>query len=193
MAVSESIKIIMFDYYFKDKESILWISKTMHINRRTVTKYIRAEENKRGIVRTAHMGTKGIQTHKNDTEKTLLDKIHIVKEKQNEILLEKIMNDNRLNKAVDMILDLIVDEDTLKNELKKNGLRNLTGLLGTITDKGLKYADLQVKRKAQKEGLNISIDNNIGKIIDLMKDASEMNIDPKMEIKEFQTKEDIDD
>lgn len=116
---------------------------------------------------------------------TIREEVIEIKEKQNKKLLDTIINDDRMTKAADLILGILCDEDTLRNELNKGGIRGLTGLLGMITDKAVKYADLDIKRKHAKDGFNVVIDNNIGKIIDLMGEANTLSINPQDEIKEF--------
>ena len=142
---------------------------------------------KKHVQRLNHQGINksAISAKSEKIDKSIREQVIEIKEKQNAQLVETIINDDRMTKAADMILAILCNEDTLRGELKKAGIRNLTGLLGMITDKGLKYADLEVKRKHAKEGYNIHIDNNIGKIIDLMGEAKETSILPQNEIAEF--------
>jgi hypothetical protein len=123
-------------------------------------------------------------------QKDIRDQVIEIKEEQNRKLVDTIINDDRMTQAANLILDILTNEDTLRAELNKGGIRGLTGLLGMITDKGLKYADLQLKKKQSKDGYNVLIENNIGKIIDLMSEATVIHVNPKDEIKEFEAQKD---
>lgn len=177
MALTKSQKLKIESYWLAD-ESKTQIAKRVGVVYNTVSNYINKLEKK--------TTNKNEINEKNEKlQKDIRDEVIEIKEEQNRKLIETIINDDRMTKAADLILDILTDEDTLRAELTKGGIRGLTGLLGMITDKGLKYADLEIKKKQGKDGYNVHIDNNIGKIVDLMSEATETHVDPIEEIKEF--------
>jgi len=178
MALSNSQKQRIEALWLID-ESKTSIAKKVGCVYNSVNKYIKELEKK--------TKNKNEKNEKNEIlQKSIREQVVEIKEQQNLKLIETIINDDRMSKAADLILDILTDEDTLRAELSKGGIRGLTGLLGMITDKGLKFADLDIKRKQQKDGYNITIDNNVGKILELMSEATETHAIPNEEIKEFQ-------
>ena len=104
-----------------------------------------------------------------------------IKEIEHQRLIGMMKNDNRAAKIIDKMLDIMNDEKTLK----KQDIRVLLTGYGILIDKAIKYEQLEVNRKQAKDGYTINIDNNVGAILKLMGEATEMHVDPATEIKEF--------
>lgn len=92
----------------------------------------------------------------------LLQQVAKIKKEQNKQLLDVLRDDNRPLEIVSKILNLMNDEPRLKKELDKKGMGGLNTIIGTMLDKGLKFADLQLKRESAEYSnrLNETYDPN---------------------------------
>lgn len=104
-----------------------------------------------------------------------------IKEIEHNKLIDMMRNDNRATQIIDKILNIMNDDKLLK----KTDVRTLLTGYGILIDKAIKYEQLEVNRKQAKDGYTINIDNNIGAILKLMGEASEMHVNPATEIEEF--------
>jgi len=65
-----------------------------------------------------------------------------IERKSNESLLKMIQDDDRLPSIVSKILDIMNDDEQLTNEIKRNGLRPLATVLGILSDKSIRLAEM---------------------------------------------------
>lgn len=100
---------------------------------------------------------------------------------RNEEWLERLRKDDRQYKLTNIMLDLLTDEDMMRNEIQKNGIRNIVGAYKIITETGIKLA----QHHTNPTGQTTVVDNNITEIVKLMNNAEEKQSNPNAEIEEF--------
>ena len=83
-----------------------------------------------------------------------------VEQQSNESLLKMLKDDNRLPSIASKILDLMNDDSLLEAEIKKNGLRPLATVLGIISDKTIKAAELDKSINKPDNPVTVEIINN---------------------------------
>lgn len=108
------------------------IAKVVEKSKRTVYRYIKAYENGECDIDMSNIVT-GVKKFREQELEDLL-----------EILSSKLYIDK-----VSMALDRI-DETQIDNELKKNGIRGVTGFIGTLIDKRLKSYTVELERENLK-------------------------------------------
>jgi hypothetical protein len=100
---------------------------------------------------------------------------------RNEEWLERLRKDDRQYKLTNIMLDLLTDEDMMRNEIQKNGIRNIVGAYKIITETGIKLA----QHHTNPTGQTTVVDNNITEIVKLMNNAEDKQSNPNAEIEEF--------
>lgn len=103
-------------------------------------------------------------------------KIYEDKAKQ---LIESLLEDDRPTQIVDKILDKLNDDEVIQNELDKFGIRTLVGAMKIVVENTVKIKELN------KPQNSVIVHNNIGDIMKLIEQPTDVNIDPKEEIEEF--------
>ena len=117
---------------------------------------------KNTIIRWEAKKNKNKKIAKIDDEVAIMQEFAKIKKEQNKELLDVLRDDNRPLEIVSKILDLMNDEPRLKKELDKKGMGGLNTIIGTMLDKGLKFADLQLKKESAEYSnrLNETYDPN---------------------------------
>ena len=164
MALSNN-KIEQIKSLFKKGFTEEQISQTVGISRNTARKYKPKKNEQRQL----------------ENEQFEQNVNNVIKER-NEEWLERLRKDDRQYKLTDIMLNLLTDEDMMKNEIEKNGIRNIIGAYKIITETGIKLA----QHHTNPTGERIVVDNNISEIVKLMNTATPKEIDPNEEIKEFE-------
>lgn len=114
-----------------------------------------------------------------------------IAEESNKKILE-ILESTTPYRIVEKIMYLLDDEDLLRKEISNRGISGVNSLMKTFIEASFKAEELKIKKQQAKEGLNVHIDDNIGKILDLMGDAIKVTITPEQEIAEFTKEKDND-
>jgi transposase len=108
-------------------------------------------------------------------------KVDNIINERNNTWLDRLRKDNRQERATDFILNILNDESTMKNELKKNGIRNIITAYRVLAETGIKLS----QHHNNPTGQTTHIENNVSEIIKMIKEPTETIIDPMQEIEEF--------
>lgn len=68
-----------------------------------------------------------------------------VERESNESLLKMLQDDDRIPSIASKILSIFNDDEQLKTEIKRNGLRPLATVIGVISDKVIKASELNLR------------------------------------------------
>ena len=132
---------------YADGKNASDISKTLGIDRRTVTKYLSDNS-----------------YSKNVENEQFLDNYKKLQEKSNKQILELIESTHYKNITMN-ILDLL-DRKTLQKELEMRGMKTLVTSFGIFVDKAIQYEKLKLEREVKSNNANdhlINEDDNFNK------------------------------
>ena len=95
-----------------------------------------------------------------------------IERKSNESLLKMIQDDDRLPSIVSKILDIMNDDEQLTNEIKRNGLRPLATVLGILSDKSIRLAEMH-KGVNSPNDVKVTIVNDADTVAKLEEEVNE--------------------
>lgn len=123
-------------------------------------------------------------TNGNEMAKVYKESAEIADDSEKRLL--NILEENTPYRIVKKIINILDDEELLKKEIKQRGVNGVNNIVKT-------FMDLAMKNQANKSTNHALIENNIKAILTLMGKATDMNIDPIQEIKEFKQEEQYND
>lgn len=104
----------------------------------------------------------------------LINSMKEIKKEQTESLIEMMSKDTRLSSITNKILDIMNDDEQLQNEINRNGLRPLATVLGILSDKTIRIAELNKKSDTQDKAVNVTIVNDADKIAKVYSDEKDI-------------------